>query len=64
MTKFTFIHDLTETANHAGFKARFDAKVIAENIGGEIVKIPLSIGSLSSRLKKCYGVNILFTQSE
>ncbi|EHN8823457.1 hypothetical protein I4B44_001886, partial [Enterobacter hormaechei] len=51
MTKFTFIHDLTETANHAGFKARFDAKVIAENIGGEIVKIPLSIGSLSSRLK-------------
>ncbi|WP_316377571.1 hypothetical protein [Enterobacter hormaechei] len=59
MTKFTFIHDLTETANHAGFKARFDAKVIAENIGGKIVKIPLSIGSLSSRLRSAMAL-ILF----
>ncbi|MCE1217145.1 beta-1,6-galactofuranosyltransferase [Enterobacter hormaechei] len=59
MTKFTFIHDLTETANHAGFKARFDAKAIAENIGGKIVKVPLSIGSLFSRLRSAVAL-ILF----
>ncbi|MCA2025346.1 hypothetical protein LDK53_05260 [Enterobacter sp. K16B] len=59
MSKFIFVHDLTETANHAGFKARFDSKEIAEAIGGRIVKLPLSIGSLYSRFKSALSL-ILF----
>jgi hypothetical protein len=55
MNNFTYIHDLTETANHAGFKARYDVLNILNDLENiKIVKIPLSIGSKFDRVSSSF----------
>ncbi|MGL4726210.1 MAG: hypothetical protein ACRCWW_17180 [Scandinavium sp.] len=65
MSNFVYIHDLTETANHAGFKARYDVlEILSDQSHIKVVKIPLSIGNRLERLSSSFNfIRFLFSLS-
>ncbi|MDX6040105.1 hypothetical protein [Scandinavium lactucae] len=49
--KYIYIHDLTESENHAGYKARHDIfNILKKRKEIEVVKVPLSIGGIFERI--------------
>ncbi len=51
INKYIYLHDLAETENHAGYKARHDIlNVLRERGDIEVVQLPLSIGGVRERI--------------
>lgn len=49
--KYIYLHDLSETENHAGYKARYDILNILKERGSVTIKqLPLSIGGTRDRI--------------